>query len=55
MARSTSYLERGVQPLDWLEKGIEILSIGSYVPTGIDNERGATFLGPILLIVGKPK
>ncbi|PHU00432.1 NADH-ubiquinone oxidoreductase chain 1 [Capsicum chinense] len=32
MARSASYLERGIQPL-------EILSIGSCVPDGIDNER----------------
>ncbi|PHT42545.1 hypothetical protein CQW23_16570 [Capsicum baccatum] len=39
MARSASYLERGVQPLDWLERGIEILSIGSCVAAGIDYER----------------
>jgi hypothetical protein len=39
MARSASYLERGA----------EILSIGSCVAAGIDEERRAAFSGPILL------
>jgi len=55
MARSASYLERGVQPLDCKERGVEILSIGSCVAAGIDDERRAAFSGPILLIGGKAK
>ena len=46
MARSASYLERGVQPLDCKERGVEILSIGSCVAAGIDDERRAAFSGP---------
>lgn len=50
MARSASYLERGA----------EILSIGSCAAAGIDEERRAAFSGPILLyfiniIAGKAK
>ncbi|MCE2056144.1 hypothetical protein HAX54_044118 [Datura stramonium] len=41
------YLERGVQPLDSKERGVEILSIGSCA-AGIDDERRAAFSGPIL-------
>ena len=45
----------GVQPLYCKERGVEILSIGSCVAAGIDDERRAAFSGPILLIGGKAK
>ena len=45
MARSASTRQRGA----------EIVSIGSCVASGIDEERRAAFSGPILLIDGKAK
>lgn len=47
IARSASYLE--------IERSAEILSIGSCVAAGIDEEGRAAFSGPIKRIGGKAK